>query len=169
MRDRLGMNEPMLEPALNGHRFGLGDQVSALAATTRVHEGAPTIVLNDELVAEDLGDLTLHRHFAPVVHGRDRCGREHYQSRAPGLQSHGRHTTAEGESHQKRSEEGRRSLSRLKVPEPWLWFGRRQAAGGRLGGRHLDKTSLLNEIPVYAHVPQHSLNLSVQVQLSRRH
>jgi hypothetical protein len=28
---------------------------------------------------------------------------------------------------------------------------------------------LLNEIPVYAHVPKPSLNLSVQVQLSRGH
>ena len=92
MRDRLGMNEPMLEPALDGYCFGLGDQVSALAATTRVHEGAPAIVLNDEFVTEDLGDLTLHRHFAPVVHGRDRGGREHHYGRAPGLQGRGRDT-----------------------------------------------------------------------------
>jgi hypothetical protein len=60
MRDRLGMNGPMLEPALNCHRLGLGDQVSAPPATTRVHEGAAAIILNDELVAKDLGDLTLH-------------------------------------------------------------------------------------------------------------
>jgi hypothetical protein len=78
MRDRLGMNEPVLEPALNGHRFGLGDQVSALAAPSGLNKGAPAIVLNDELVAKDLGDLTLHRHFAPVVHGYDWGGREHH-------------------------------------------------------------------------------------------
>ena len=85
MRDRLCMNGPMLESTLNGHHFGIGDEVSALSATTRVHQGASAIVLNDEFIAEDLGDLTLHRDFAPVVHGRDGRGRKHHHSWAPGL------------------------------------------------------------------------------------
>jgi hypothetical protein len=78
MRDRLGVDEPVLKSPLNGHRFGLDDQLSALAAPSGLNEGAPAIVLNNELVAKDLGDLPLHRHFAPVVRGCDWGGREHH-------------------------------------------------------------------------------------------
>jgi hypothetical protein len=85
MRDRLGMNRSMLKSALNGHRFGLGDQVCGLAAAAGVHEGTSAVVLNDELIAEDLGDLTLHRDLAPVAHGRDRGRRKHHHGRASDL------------------------------------------------------------------------------------
>src|SRR5580704_16627325 len=111
MRDRLGMNRSMLEPALNGHRFGLGDKVSGFAAPAGVHEGASAIVLNDEFVAEDLGDLTFHRDFAPIVHGRDGRGREHHYGGSPDLQGCGGHATANCECHQKCGEESWRSSS----------------------------------------------------------
>ena len=85
MRDQLSMEKAVLEAALHGHAFGLRHELAALTAGAGLDEGAPAIVLNDELIAEDLGDLTLDRDFAPVAHGRDRGRRKHHHGRASDL------------------------------------------------------------------------------------
>jgi hypothetical protein len=116
------MDKSALEPALNSYVFGLGDELTAFAWAAGVDESAPAAVLNDEFVAEDLGDLTLHRDLAPVMHGRDWGGRQHHQRRATGLQGRGRDTAADSEGNQKGGEERWRSLSGAKGPEP-RWRG----------------------------------------------
>jgi hypothetical protein len=112
------MDESVLEPALDSHVFGLGDELAAFAQAAGVDERAPAVVLNDEFVAEDLGDLTLHCDLAPVMHGSDRGGRQHHQRRATGLQGCGRDTAADSEGNQKCGEERRRSRSGAKGAEP---------------------------------------------------
>jgi hypothetical protein len=160
------MEKAVLEAALHGYAFGLRHELAALSATAGLHEGAPAIVLNDELVAKDLCNLTLHCDLAPVLHGSDRRGRQHDQGRASGLQGRGRDSTARAECTQKHSGEGDPPSPGAKESKPPL--RRRGAAGRRLESRHVDKTSLFEREPVYACASQPSLNLSVQVELSSR-
>jgi hypothetical protein len=162
------MEEAMLESALHGHAFGLGYELSVLSTTAGLDEGAPAFVLNDELVAKDLRDLTLHCDLAPVFHGGDRRGRQHDQGRVSRLQGRGRDPAARTERTEKHSGEGDPPSSEPKESRPSLRLGLREAASGRLESRHVDKTSLLEREPVYACALKPSLNLSVQVELSSR-
>lgn len=69
--NRGGMNEAAFETALDGDGFGWRDEGASLAFRAGFDERATAAVLNDELVAEDCGDLAFHGGRAPIPHRRD--------------------------------------------------------------------------------------------------
>src|SRR5665213_4038541 len=60
-RHDFGVDEAVVETALDGNRLTRLHQVSAFAARPGFHQRAAAIVPDDELVAEDFGDLSLYR------------------------------------------------------------------------------------------------------------
>ncbi|HTK14530.1 MAG TPA: hypothetical protein VL402_12090 [Xanthobacteraceae bacterium] len=74
MRNHLRMDHATVETALHRHTFVLVDNLASVAARSCVDQRSATIVLNDELVAKDFGDLALHGDGHCVFHLGDRCG-----------------------------------------------------------------------------------------------
>jgi hypothetical protein len=76
VHDERGMDETVLEAALDRHRLVFGDERSVFALTSGFDESAATGVLENEFVAEDLSHLTFDLDRARVRHGGDRDSRQ---------------------------------------------------------------------------------------------
>jgi hypothetical protein len=76
MHNELGVDEAMFEAALDRHSLIFGDKRSIFALTSGFDERAAAGVLQDELVAEDLGHLAFDLDGAPVSHRGDRNRRK---------------------------------------------------------------------------------------------
>ena len=69
---RLGVQEAVGEAALDGHGLADGDELAALAGAAGLDQRPAGRVGQDELVAEDLGDLAVHRRRVVVREAADR-------------------------------------------------------------------------------------------------
>jgi hypothetical protein len=78
MRQKLRHNEAALEAALHHDLLALGDDGTALALRSELDQGPAGVVLQDELVAEDLGDAALHGDHVVRLHLVDGGGREQH-------------------------------------------------------------------------------------------
>src|ERR1700722_6465620 len=67
-RHYLGVNETVIETSLDADRLSFRHQPSVFAAWPRFPQRATAIVLDDELVAEDFGDLPLYGDGTEVRH-----------------------------------------------------------------------------------------------------
>ena len=74
--DERGVDETVLEAALDRHRFIFRDQRGVFALAPGFDEGAAAGVLENEFVAEDLRHLTFDLDRARVRHGGDRDSRQ---------------------------------------------------------------------------------------------
>jgi hypothetical protein len=54
------VHDSAVEHALDGHGFSLDDGVAILTAGPEIDQGASRAIVENELVAEDLGDASLH-------------------------------------------------------------------------------------------------------------
>ncbi|MBY0320514.1 MAG: hypothetical protein K2X72_17440 [Reyranella sp.] len=72
----LGMNEAALEVALHRDDLPLHDSGAVFAQRPELDQRAPGIVLEDELVAEDLGHGAFHRDHVVGLHLGDRDRRQ---------------------------------------------------------------------------------------------
>ena len=98
MDDELGVNEAMFEAALDRHNLIFGDKRGVFALTSGFDEGAAARVPQDELVAEDLGNLTFDFDIAPVSHSGDRNrGKRPIGGRSAAVRGKGANADAERE------------------------------------------------------------------------
>jgi hypothetical protein len=72
MRDDLGVQDPTIEPALDRDGFALGDHIGVLAPGAEIDQRTAAAVIEDEFIAEDLGDVALHGSWASVLQPADR-------------------------------------------------------------------------------------------------
>ena len=69
MHEHLRIDHATVEPALHRDRFILGDVLAASTTRAGFDQRAAAVVLDDELVAEDLGHAALHgdRRWSSVI------------------------------------------------------------------------------------------------------
>ena len=75
------MDEAAFEAALDRDRLGRRDEPAAFALRTGFDQRTAASVLEDEFVAEDFGNLALHRDLTPIAHRSDRGRRERENDR----------------------------------------------------------------------------------------
>jgi hypothetical protein len=86
MDQDLRADDPAIKAALNRHRFVFADDGTAIAARSEIDEHASAAVLQNEFVAEDLGDIAFRRSRLIVLQLRDRRWlQQHDALRLPAL------------------------------------------------------------------------------------
>jgi hypothetical protein len=80
------MQDAAIEATLDRHRFPLGHDRSIFPTRSGIDQRAAGGILNDELVAEDVGDLAFDGHRGGLAHIADRCRlQQHHALRLPVL------------------------------------------------------------------------------------
>jgi hypothetical protein len=86
MRDDLRVDDPTIENALDGDGFALGNRIGILAPGAEIDQRAAAAVVEDEFVAEYLGDVAPHGSRASVLQFVDRARlKQHDALRLPTL------------------------------------------------------------------------------------
>jgi hypothetical protein len=83
MRHDLGVHDPAIEHALDGDGFPFGHRIGVLAPTSKIDQRVATTVVKDELIAEDLGDLSLDGGSIAGVQILDSSRLKHHDALRP--------------------------------------------------------------------------------------
>jgi hypothetical protein len=78
MDQHLGVDEAAVEHSLHRDRLAFGHFIAVVATRSKIDEGAAAIVLQDELVAKDLGHSAFYGDRTVRLHPADRTRRQEH-------------------------------------------------------------------------------------------